>query len=77
MFPTIMYKDLDFIDTISMGLNSIDAELKRPDDIKNPFDFDKRWSTASRTSESTTNTKYLELVHYANQDHTMTNNRLV
>ncbi len=72
-----MDKDLDFTDTILMGLNSIDADLKRPDDIKNPFDFDKRWSTASRTSESTTNTNYLELVQYTNQDHTMTNNCLV
>ncbi len=24
-----------------MGLNSIDADLKGPDDITNPFDFDK------------------------------------
>jgi hypothetical protein len=72
-----MDKDLDFTDTILMGLNSIDADLKRPDDIKNSFNFDKRWSTASRTSESTTNTNYLELVQYTNQDHTMTNNCLV
>jgi hypothetical protein len=72
-----MDKDLDFIDTILMGLNSIDADLKRPDDIKNPFDFDKRCSIASRTSESTRSTNYLKLVQYTNQDYTMTNSCLV
>ncbi len=47
-----------------MGLNSIDADLNRPDDITNPFNFDKWRSTAGRTSESTTSTKYLEIVRY-------------
>ncbi len=27
-----------------MGLDSIDTDLKGPDDIMNPFDFDKWWS---------------------------------
>ncbi len=52
-----------------MGLNSIDAELNRPDDVMNPFDFDKWWSTASRTSESTPCTKYLEIVQYKSGPH--------
>ncbi len=47
-----------------MGLNFIDADLNRPDDVTNIFDFDKWWSTASGTSESTTSTKYLEIVQY-------------
>jgi hypothetical protein len=47
-----------------MGLDSIDADLNRPDDVTNPFDFDKWWSTASRTSESTTSAKYIEIVQY-------------
>ncbi len=47
-----------------MGLNSIDADLNKPDDITNPSNFDKWWSTASRTSESTRRTKYLEIVPY-------------
>ena len=47
-----------------MGLDSIDADLNRPDDVTNPFDFDKWQSTASRTSESTTSTKYLEILRY-------------
>jgi hypothetical protein len=38
--PTFLDNDLDFTDTILMGLNSMDADLNRPDDIKNPFNFD-------------------------------------
>jgi hypothetical protein len=34
-----MDNDLDFMDAISMGLDSMDADLNRPDDIANPFDF--------------------------------------
>jgi hypothetical protein len=34
-----MDKDLDFMDTIVMGLDSMDAELSRPDDVMNPFNF--------------------------------------
>ncbi len=37
--PTFMDNDLNFLDTILMGLNSIDADLNRPDDVTNPFDF--------------------------------------
>ncbi len=47
-----------------MGLGSIDADLKRPDNVTNPFNFVEWRSTASRTSESTTSTKYLEIVWY-------------
>ncbi len=63
-FPSFLDNDLYFTDTVLMGLSSIDADLKRPDDVTNPFDFDKWWSTASRTSESTPSTKYLEIVQY-------------
>jgi hypothetical protein len=31
----------NFTDTVLMGLDSIDADLNRPDDVMNPFDFDK------------------------------------
>ena len=67
--PSFLDNDLYFIDTILMGLNSIDAELNRPDDVTNLFDFDKWWSTASRTSESTPCTKYLEIVRYKSGSH--------
>jgi hypothetical protein len=40
MPPTFLDNDLNFTDTILMGLNSMDADLNRPDDITNPFDFD-------------------------------------
>jgi hypothetical protein len=33
-------QSLYFTDTIIMGLDSIDADLKRPDDVTNPFNFD-------------------------------------
>ncbi len=39
-YPSFLDNDLYFTDTILMGLNSIDADLKRPDDIMNLFDFD-------------------------------------
>ncbi len=39
--PTLMEDDLNFADIILMGLDSIDADLKGPDDVTNPFDFDK------------------------------------
>ena len=38
--PTFLDDDLNFTDTVLMGLDSIDADLNRPDDITNPFDFD-------------------------------------
>jgi hypothetical protein len=39
--PTFLDNDLGFMDTVLMGLDSIDADLNRPDDVTNPFDFDK------------------------------------
>jgi hypothetical protein len=39
MPPTFLDDDLNFMDTILMGLNSMDADLNRPDDITNPLDF--------------------------------------
>jgi hypothetical protein len=38
--PTFLDDDFNFTDTILMGLDSIDADLNRPDDITNTFDFD-------------------------------------
>jgi hypothetical protein len=38
--PTFLDDDLDFMDTVLMGLNSKDADLNRPDDVMNPFNFD-------------------------------------
>jgi hypothetical protein len=37
--PTFMDNDLDFMDTVLMGLNSMDADLSRPDEVTNPFNF--------------------------------------
>jgi hypothetical protein len=38
--PTFLDNDLDFLDTVLMGLDSVDdAVLKGPDDVTNPFDF--------------------------------------
>jgi hypothetical protein len=37
--PTFLDNDLNFMDTILMGLDSMDADLDRPDDIMNPFNF--------------------------------------
>ncbi len=37
--PTFLDNDLNFTETILMGLISIDADLNRPDDATNPFDF--------------------------------------
>ncbi len=38
--PTFLDDDIDFIDTVLMGLDSMDADLNRPNDLTNPFDFD-------------------------------------
>jgi hypothetical protein len=38
--PTFLDNDLNFTDTILTGLESMDADLNRPDDITYPFDFD-------------------------------------
>ncbi len=37
--PTFLDNDLDFVDTVLMGPDSINADLKRPDDITNLFNF--------------------------------------
>jgi hypothetical protein len=38
--PTYIDNDLNFMDTaILMGLNSMDADHSRPDDVMNKFDF--------------------------------------
>ena len=38
--PTFLDNDLDFTDTVLMGLDSMDADLDRPDEVTNPFNFD-------------------------------------
>ncbi len=63
MPPTFLDDDLDFMDTILMGLDSIDADLDRPDDVTNPFDFDMWWSTPVEPF-GIKNTKSLETVLY-------------
>jgi hypothetical protein len=40
MPPTYLDNDLDFTDTILMGLDSMDADLNRSDYVTNPFNFD-------------------------------------
>jgi hypothetical protein len=37
--PTFLDDDLNFTDTLLMGLDSMDADLNRPDDITNLFDY--------------------------------------
>jgi hypothetical protein len=37
--PPFLDNDLNFMDTILMGLDSMDTNLNRPDDVMNPFDF--------------------------------------
>jgi hypothetical protein len=37
--PTFLDDDLDFTDTVLMGLDSMDADLNRPDDVTNLFGF--------------------------------------
>jgi hypothetical protein len=36
---TFLDNDLNFMDTVLIGLDSMDADLDRPDDVTNPFDF--------------------------------------
>jgi hypothetical protein len=40
MPPTFLDNDLNFTDTVLMELDSMDADLNRPDDVTNPYDFD-------------------------------------
>jgi hypothetical protein len=37
--PTFLDNDLNFMDTVLMGLKSMDAVLKGPDDVTNPFNL--------------------------------------
>ncbi len=46
-----------------MGLDSIDADLDRPDDVTNPFDFDV-WRSAPVEPFGIKNTKNWETVLY-------------
>ncbi len=46
-----------------MGLDSVDADLDRPDDITNPFDFNM-WQSAPVEPFGIKNTKSLEIVLY-------------
>jgi hypothetical protein len=39
MPPTFLDNDLNFMDTLLMGLDSMDADLNRPDDVTNSFGF--------------------------------------
>ncbi len=61
--PTFLYDDLDFTDIILMGINSIDTDLKRPDDVMNLFNFDK-WQSAPVEPFSINSTYSLENVLY-------------
>jgi hypothetical protein len=61
--PTSMDNNLHFTDTVLMGLDSIDADLKGPDDITDPFSFNKWW-TAPVEPFSIKNTNNLENVLY-------------
>jgi hypothetical protein len=63
MPPTFLDDDLNFTDTISIGLDSVDADLNRPDDITNPLDFNMWWS-APVEPFSIKNIKSLETVLY-------------
>ncbi len=61
--PTFLDNDLDFTDTVLMGLDSMDADLNRPDDITNQFKFDI-WRSVPVEPFSIKNTNSLETVLY-------------
>ncbi len=61
MPPTFLEDDLYFTGTVLMGLNSMDADLNRPDDITNPFNFNM-WRSAPVEPFSIENTDSLLLV---------------
>ncbi len=63
MSPTFLDDDLYFMDTVLMGLDSMDADLNRPDDITNLFDFNM-WRSAPVEPFSIKNTNSLETVLY-------------
>ncbi len=58
-----MDDDLDFMDAILMGLNSMDADLNRPDDVTNPFNFNM-WRSTPVEPFRIKNTNNLENVLY-------------
>ena len=59
--PTFLDDEVDFTDTILMGLDSMDADLNRSDDVTNPFGFDM-WQSAPMEPFSIENTNSLETV---------------
>ncbi len=61
--PTFLDSDLNFTDTILMGIDSMDADLNRPDDVTNLYNFDM-WQSAPVEPFSTKNTNSLETVVY-------------
>ncbi len=61
--PTFLDNDLNFTDTLLMGLDSMDADLKGPDDVVNPFDFNL-WQSAPVEPLGIKNTEKLETVLY-------------
>jgi hypothetical protein len=61
--PTFLENDLNVMDTILMGLDSMDADLDRPDDITNLFDFNLWWSMPVELF-GIKNTENLETVLY-------------
>jgi hypothetical protein len=54
-----MDKDLNFMDVVLMGLDSIEAALSRLDDVMNPFNF-SMWRSAPVELFSIQNTNSLE-----------------
>ncbi len=58
-----MDTDLNFMDAILMGLDSMAADLSWPDDSMNPFNFVK-WRSAPVEPFSIENTNSLENVLY-------------
>ncbi len=61
--PTSLDNDLDYRDTVLMGLDSMDADLNRPDNIMNPFNFSV-WRSMPVEPFSIKNTDSLETVLY-------------
>ncbi len=61
--PTFLNDYLDFTDTILMGIDSMDADLNRPDDITNPFDFNM-WRSAPMEPFGIENTNNSETILY-------------
>ncbi len=60
--PTFLDNDFNFTDTVLMGLNSMDADLNRPDDVTNPFNFNM-WQSVPVEPFGIKNADSLETVH--------------